>query len=283
MPHVTVNGVSLHYVRSAANGGRSAADAPRGTDARAASAPVLVLLNGVFMNVERWAPLLPHLDGFDVLRYDMRGQGASDAPKGPYTPEVHARDLAGLLEGLGVSHYSLVGLSNGGIVAQAHALARPKGLERLVLVATTPHLDVSLTSKFRAWLRAVELGGVAHRIEVSMAYAFGRTFLAAHPEVIAPEAIAQAAAAAPTAEAQRELLLGLLAMPDFRPMLPRIVAKTLVVSGEEDLLFPPPYGAAIAQSIPDAHFAVAPAVGHQPPLEDPATFARLLRAFLTAP
>ncbi|MFX4937286.1 alpha/beta fold hydrolase, partial [Acinetobacter baumannii] len=58
--------------------------------------PPVVLLNGIFQRLESWDPVLPYLEGYTLLRYDMRGQGGSEAPEGPYPPEVHAEDLLGL-------------------------------------------------------------------------------------------------------------------------------------------------------------------------------------------
>ena len=55
--------------------------------------PVL-LVNGVTMSTDSWNLLGRLLQPQrTVLRYDMRGQGASDAPSGPYLRERHARDL----------------------------------------------------------------------------------------------------------------------------------------------------------------------------------------------
>ena len=48
--------------------------------------PPVVLLNGIFQRLESWDPVLPHLTGFTLLRYDMRGQGESEAPEGPSPP-----------------------------------------------------------------------------------------------------------------------------------------------------------------------------------------------------
>ena len=39
---------------------------------------------------------------FQVLRYDMRGHGASEAPDGPYSIEMLADDVRGLWDALGI-------------------------------------------------------------------------------------------------------------------------------------------------------------------------------------
>lgn len=247
------------------------------------SGPTLVLLNGIFQRVERWEAVLPGLSGFRVLRYDMRGQGRSSVPPGPYTPEVHARDLRQLLTALRVERFRLVGLSNGGVVATTFALdpgARLGGFEGLALVCTTPRLDAILRAKLASWRDAVRSGGALLRVQVSMPWAFGRVFLDKNPAILEPDAMEEAARGSPSALAQEHLLDGLLSLGDLRGHLGRIDVPTLVIAGEDDLLFPPRYGAEIAERIPGARFCALPGIGHQPPLEDPARFCAELRAFL---
>ncbi|WP_027881716.1 alpha/beta fold hydrolase [Meiothermus rufus] len=245
-------------------------------------APLLVLANGIFQRTEAWDGLLPYLEGFRVLRYDMRGQGQSQVPPKPYTPEVHADDLAALLQALGLEDYTLLGLSNGGVVAQVYATRQPSGLQRLILLCTTPRLDPLLRAKVESWRWALEEGGTLGRLQVALPWVWGRAYLEAHPELTSQEALAQMLASAPGLEAQHNLLEGFLALEDLRPRLAQIHTPTLVLSGEEDLLFPPRYGQEIAQAMPNAHFRVLPQVGHVAPLENPALLAAEIRSFMEA-
>ncbi|WP_223299636.1 alpha/beta fold hydrolase [Meiothermus taiwanensis] len=144
MPELSVNGTTLFY----------RLDGPE-------RGPWLVLLNGIFQRTEAWEPLMPYLQGFRVLRYDMRGQGQSAVPPGPYPPGLHADDLAALLEALGITRYHLLGLSNGGVVAQVHGARQPAGLEKLILLCTTPRLDPLLRAKVESWRQALAWGAPA--------------------------------------------------------------------------------------------------------------------------
>ena len=62
---------------------------------------MLVLSHSIGTDHGMWAPqmedLLPH---FQVLRYDTRGHGASDAPGGEYSVERLGRDVIGLADAL---------------------------------------------------------------------------------------------------------------------------------------------------------------------------------------
>jgi len=242
--------------------------------------PTLVLLNGLFQRLEVWNPLLPWLEGFRILRYDMRGQGGSEAPPGPYPPQVHAQDLQELLEVLGIERYRIVGHSNGGVVAQSFALQEPKGLEALVLLCTTPWLDPLLRAKVQSWAWAFRQGGTRGRVEIMLPWTWGRAYLEAHPD---RESLLQSMEAqAPSLEAQEALLEGFLAMPDFRPELGRLKVPTLVISAEDDLLFPPHYGAELAQRIPGAQFERLPGLGHSVLAEGASQLAPLLHSFFDA-
>lgn len=218
--------------------------------------------------------------GFTVLRYDMRGQGRSAVPEGAYTPELHAQDLEALLAALGLERYHLLGLSNGGVVAQVFAARRPAGLQSLTLLCTTPRLDPLIRAKVESWRLALEWGGTRGRLRVALPWIWGRAYLEAHPEMDSPPSLEQMFAAAPTEEAQRNLIAGFLTLGDLRPRLAGVHVPTLVVSGEEDLLFPPCYGQEIAEAIPGARHHVLSAVGHVAVLEDTPGLARLLHEFL---
>lgn len=240
--------------------------------------PKVVLLNGIFQRLESWDAVVPLLKGYTLLRYDMRGQGESETPEGPYTPEVHAQDLLTLLGELGWEETTLVGLSNGGIVAVQAALLAPKRFRSLVLCCTTPYLDAALRAKVEGWLHALRAGGTPLRLRVALPWVFGAHFLNQHPELLTEEGLAPLVAQAPEEKAQERLLLGFLALEDLRPRLPHLHLPALVLYGEEDLLFPRPYAEALAEGL-RARLKALP-TGHAAPLEDPAAFAQAVRMFL---
>src|SRR5881397_25842 len=76
-----------------------------------------------------------------TIRYDLRGYGRSPLTPAPFS---HARDLAALLDGLGVERAALVAASFGAQVALELAVARPDLAGPLVLAgASLPGHDWS--------------------------------------------------------------------------------------------------------------------------------------------
>ena len=70
-----------------------------------------------------WHPQLDSLETkFNVLRFDTRGHGDSDAPEGKYTLELLAADAVALMDALEIDAVHFVGLSMGGMIGQNLAL-----------------------------------------------------------------------------------------------------------------------------------------------------------------
>jgi pimeloyl-ACP methyl ester carboxylesterase len=107
-------------------------------DLRGRGSP-LVLIQGVGVGRWGWEPVAARLARrFQVVSIDNRGIGASDTAPGHYSIRVMADDVLAVLDHAGVRQASLVGTSLGGMIAQELALAHPKRVDKLVLVATIP-------------------------------------------------------------------------------------------------------------------------------------------------
>jgi pimeloyl-ACP methyl ester carboxylesterase len=71
---------------------------------------------------------------FKVISYDNRGVGKSDKPDIPYSLELMAKDLAGLMDVIGINKAHLMGYSMGGRIAEEMAMNYPDKIISLVLV-----------------------------------------------------------------------------------------------------------------------------------------------------
>ena len=102
MPSLSVNGINLNYRFD-------------GTEGK----PVLLFSNSLMSNLHMWDTQISKLESnFHILRYDSRGHGQSDAPKGDYTIDMLADDAIGLLDALDIEKAYYCGLSKGGMVGQ---------------------------------------------------------------------------------------------------------------------------------------------------------------------
>ncbi len=105
-------------------------------------APLVVLHGGPGATHDYLTPLADLArDGRAVVLYDQLGNGRSthhpDRGAEFWTVELFVRELAGLLDHLGIAgRYHVLGQSWGGFLAQEHALTQPAGLRSLVLSNT---------------------------------------------------------------------------------------------------------------------------------------------------
>ena len=112
---IHANGIELRYYRT--GGG-----------------PSLVMAHGFYDNGRCWASLATDLAGdYDVVTYDARGHGRSDAPETGYDIGNRVADLIGVVDGLGLDDPILLGHSMGGATAAWTAAEHPDLVRGLVL------------------------------------------------------------------------------------------------------------------------------------------------------
>ena len=122
MPVTDVRGLPMYY------------------ESAGAGAPLL-LIGGLGLDVSELGALTgPLATRFRIIALDNRGAGRTAKPPGPYTIEQMAADTAGLMTELGLASAHVLGISLGGRIALALALAEPARVNRLVLVSTSPRV-----------------------------------------------------------------------------------------------------------------------------------------------
>ena len=118
--YVETNGIKLHYRRTGGN------------------KPPLVLCHGITDNGLCWGRAVLDLEAnYDVIMVDARGHGLSDAPGSGYAESDNAADLAGLIDGLELSHPAIMGHSMGAATVAATAALFP-GLVACAILEDPP-------------------------------------------------------------------------------------------------------------------------------------------------
>ena len=260
MPHARVNGVSLYYEFHGSKDGE-----------------LLILNNGVFMNTASWAFQLPDLTRrHRVLTYDMRGQGKSEHPESDYSLELHGKDLAAMMDALGLGPAHLVGTSYGGELNLVMGIHHPERCRTLSIIASVSHSDPLLVAMIERWRLAALLGDGPTFFRLIYADTYSEGFLRDRPDLI------------PLAE-QRYASLDLPAaarlIESFQRFnvtagLGRIQVPTCIISAEEDLLKPRKYGEIMHRAIAGSEFHLVPGAGHVVVLERAAEVNTILLGFL---
>ena len=248
---------------------------------RHGAGPPLLLIHGLGYARWGWEPILPGLaERFDVILFDNRGIGESDAPPGPYTAAQMADDAVRVLDEAGVERAHVVGTSLGGMIAQELALSHPARVDRLVLACTTPggpnaHPMPQATVALMAEAATLEPAVALRRfVENALAPSTVET----RPELV--DRIMEhrvATAQQPSAwAAQAAAGMGF----DAYDRLGALSAWTQVVTGTDDVVVDPRNSELLVKLLPNATAAEAPGCGHLFFWERPDAFVQGLTAFL---
>ncbi|HTQ54258.1 MAG TPA: 3-oxoadipate enol-lactonase [Bryobacteraceae bacterium] len=237
--------------------------------------PVLMFVHSLGCDHSQWdaqaADLQPY---FRVLRYDLRGHGASDAPAGDYSIEVLARDALALADALGVAQFAFCGLSLGGMIGQWLAAHAPGRVTHVVLANTSSRFpDPGVMDTRR---RTVLAGGMSAVADAVMQRFFTAESLAANPPAVAnirrvvraTDPVGYAGCCAAVRDMNQTGLLASIRVP------------TLIIVGSRDVSTPwQGHGEVLAQAIPHARVEHLP-TAHLSNLERPHSFTAALLRFL---
>jgi len=239
--------------------------------------PALIFSHSLGLDHGMWdgqvADLLPH---FLMLRYDIRGHGASAVTKGDYSIEQLGRDALALADRLEIRQFAFCGLSLGGMIGLWLAANAPERLTHVVLANTSARPDAQAMETRRRTvldqgMPAVE-GLVMGRFFSADVLASNRPAVAgARRTLLATDPAGYAGCCAAVRDA------------DQTASLARIRVPALVVSGDGDLSLPwQGHSDRLASSIAGAQVAHLP-TAHISNLETPRSFSAALLQFLVPP
>ncbi|HPE90323.1 MAG TPA: alpha/beta fold hydrolase [Spirochaetia bacterium] len=270
MARAIVGGIGLEYELESPG---------RGTTDSAGAPPTVALLNGIGMSIAHWRPVADRLlaAGYRVLTHDFRGQLLSDRPSGAYSFELHARDLAELLAGLGIGRVFAVGTSYGSEVALTFARDYPGLCAGVAAIDGVTEYDDVLRAAIECW-KSAALADPRTFYKSLLPWTYSAAYLAAHRDELAAREGLIAGLPRDYFEGFARLCDSFLAIR-LSGDLGRISRPCLVVVGDRDILKPPRYSRIIADGVPGATYAEVAGAGHALAIEAPGELSDLLLGF----
>ncbi|MCY3850720.1 MAG: alpha/beta hydrolase [Acidimicrobiaceae bacterium] len=206
-----------------------------------------------------WEPPSIHKSMMSMLsRRPLRGVG--------YTVEDMAVDAAQLLGVLNIDSAHVVGISMGGMIAQAMAVNHPNKVRSLCSIASKPGdrrsggIALSLIRKLRKRPEPTIENAVDESVRMFRAIS-GDHFDAERHRLNATASVQRSFT--PTGAARQAAAIG--ASPDRTKRLAQVTVPTLVVHGMKDPLVKPSGGIATARAIPSSRLLMLPDTGHDLP------------------
>jgi 3-oxoadipate enol-lactonase len=242
-------------------------------------APAVLLHHPLATDLTIWDELTAALEGrYRVVRFDARGHGKSEAPKGAYAFEMLSADVIGLMDHLGIAKARYLGLSMGGMVGQYLGILHPTRFHSLCLVSTASQMPPEGRPLWEERIRNAGTLGMASVVDGAMA------------RWVAPDAL----------KTKPVLVARLRAMIEHTPpdgyigwchairdlnttdRLKGIALPTQMIVGALDPATPPSAAEVIHRQIEGSTLIVMPGVSHMLQVEEPAAFHSHALPFLAA-
>lgn len=204
----------------------------------------LVLLHGFSGSGQDWASAIAEWgSAFQLIVPDLRGHGRSGILTKPFRHQDAATDVLALLDRLNISACKGLGVSGGGNVLLHMATRQPERVKAMVLVSATPYFPAQARQIMRQYASNIP----------SEQWEFLRQ---RHPGGDTQiQALLDSTAA--FAESHDD-------MNFTPPHLSTIQARTLIVQGDRDPLYPVELSVEMARAIPRSGLWIVPHGGHGP-------------------
>jgi len=260
---ITVNGLRLHYTRTAGD------------------KPQVVLAHGFSDDGLCWTPVAEALEAdYDVIMVDARGHGRSEGPEQGYGPGDMAGDLAGVIAGLGLRRPAVLGHSMGAATTLVLAGRRPELIGAILLEdppawwvpSASPEADAQGRAQMRARMVALKRKTREELIAEQRATSRGWS----------------EAELGPWADAKLRFSINALALGDpgsvdWQATLRRITCPALLITADPALeaIVSEEDAAALKALIPQLHVAHIPGAGHSIRREQFARYLDIVCTFLS--
>ncbi len=275
IPFEGTDGIDIHYLADEAESGDE---------------PTFVLLHGSLFNSFTWNELFDFFDERGrVIAYDQIPYGLSEklvegnwTGSNPYSGEAAIEQLISLLDKLGIEKAVLVGNSYGSVLALQTAHTHPDRVEALILADSAVFIQESVPAGIIKLPQVQKLGPLFGRMIGSSESFVRQTYL--DPSAIDEKRMRLTLIHTEVDgwdEAMWEYLQEWGESPiDVTGKLFAISQPALVITGGNDTVVPVADSERLANTLPNADYAVLPSCGHAPQEECPERFEDAVNTWL---
>ena len=247
------------------------------------STPV-VLVHPVGLDLTYCAAQIEALsDAHAVVAFDLPGHGSSPGEPADWTLGQAAEMLARVIRSSGSEGAHVIGVSVGGMIAQAQAqaqalaLAEPDRVRSLVLIDTAAAFPKAVRAGVRARAAMARDGGMPAVLPSTIERWFTPDTAARRPDLI--DRVSKTLLA--DDPAIHAAMWDMIAELDLVAQLHRIACPTLILVGEHDPSSPPAAARVLQDNIAGAELHVVPDASHMAVLERPDVINGHISRFLS--
>jgi 3-oxoadipate enol-lactonase len=240
----------------------------------------IIFLNGLTQTTMAWEFVINTMvKNCHIVLVDSIFQGKSSAAKKHRTFDEHATDIFGLCQFVFGGPAIVVGISYGSLIAQHLAVKYPLQIKKLVLISTFAHKTPLYKSIELSWKNALIFGGYELLLDVMLPYVLGKNYFD-NPFIPIDTLKNLRKDLQPESENILKLMQATEERPDYLNELKQLDIPTLIIQGQNDLLFPEYYAEAVHEAIKNSTLKIFPNCGHTINLEAPMELAKVIQEFI---
>ncbi|MBS7806024.1 alpha/beta hydrolase [Variovorax sp. PCZ-1] len=244
----------------------------------------VVMLHGLGGSMNVWAPLMPALQNYRVIRIDMPGSGRSKdadilskeaANKGELSADLLAQCVIKVCKALNVQKAHLVGHSWGTLISQYVTVKAPQLVKSLCLFGVLPQPYPAMREGMQGRASDVRANGMFGSASVISDVALSASTKETQPITVAyvHEGVAS--------QDPEGFARNCLALAAAKPtQLEEIACPVMLITGDEDIVTPLSSARELMARVPQARLEILSKCGHWPTLERTEASRRILRDFL---
>lgn len=215
-------------------------------------------------------PYAPFLNRFTVYLFSRK----DDLPQG-YAIRDMAEDQAIAMKALGLNAACVLGVSQGGMIAQSLAIAHPEMVERLVLAVTAPRVNAVIEGCVKQWIGFAEKRDHKALMIDTAEKSYSPDYLKKYRKIYPVIGLIGKPKSYDRFLVNARAILGF----DAFSALPGIICPTLIVGGAEDRIVGAQASYEMREQIPKSERFVYPGLGHAA-YEEAKDFNQRVFAFL---
>jgi 3-oxoadipate enol-lactonase len=260
LPYASINGINMYY------------------EVHGEGDPV-IFVNGVFANTSSWVYQKPaFLKNYQVILYDMRGQGQTDHPEDKYSFDLHVEDQKALLDKLQINCAHHVGISYGAEVGLYFALKYPDLTKSLSICCGLTYLEPYQKYVTNLWRDACVSADPSVFFHSTVPFNFSPAFVNNNQSLFEEAKDRYKQFDYPAFVRLIDSFLEIDITPE---QLASIDIPSCIIGGEKDLIKPPnPYSQLMHEHIPESEYSVVLESGHVIIWEKPVEFNNIIARFL---
>ncbi|WP_181742491.1 alpha/beta hydrolase [Terrilactibacillus laevilacticus] len=233
----------------------------------------IVLLHTNSTDHSLFDTIVPYLNqNYNLLRYDLRGHGLTDLGEGELNLSIFVEDLHFILTSLDINSFHLLGFNFGATIAVNYATTYGQGLEKLILMSM-PSNPPHIVEKIR--LHHMKMSKNGTHIPIDYTLKMTVSLPEDHFEVTKMKQIMSKMLPSTYSK-----LMDLSISSNPITNLHSIEIETLIITAENERLFPPYWLAMHVQYLPHCHYLTMPNTSHFMFLEKPSLSANWILDFL---